>query len=71
MKTTFLCIIHIVSNDRLVHGLQAQLKNVGSLHTNQCGHHRPGNKISDSDIEFVKNTFPNYQSHCSQSDNAH
>ena len=53
---------------RLIYVLQAQLKNGGSLHTNQCGH---GNKVSDSDIEFVKNTFPNYQSHCSQSDNAH
>ena len=72
-KIAFLCIIHLVTNDRLVHVLQAQSKTGGSLYTytNQCGHHRPGNKISNSEIEFVKSSFPNYQSHCSQSNNAH
>ena len=60
-----------MTNGRLVHVLQAQSKTGGSLHTNQCGHHRPGNKISNSEIEFVKSSFPNYQSHCFQSNNAH
>ena len=66
--------IHGISNGRVDRALQAQMKNKGSPHSDERGRHEPGNKANEGALCFLKKhieSFPQYTSHYSQSDNPH
>ena len=64
--------IHGLSNGRLSHALEAQRNEGGTPALDKRGKHEPRNKTSKDKLDFVKvhiNSFPQYKSHYSRSDN--
>ena len=72
-KKAFLSM-HGVSNGRLDRALKAQEAAGGTLHCDQRGRHKPGNKTKPDTVDSVVahiNSFPRYKSHYSRKDNPH
>ena len=72
-KTAFLRI-HGISNGRLSRALSAALKEGGTPHQDQRGHHEPKNKTDATKLNIIDEhieSFPQYTSHYSRHDNPH
>jgi len=72
-KTAFLRI-HGVLNGRLCRVLKGQQAFSSIPKRDECGHHTPGNKTAEEDLELVKQhieSFPSYESHYPRKSNSH